>query len=548
MLLLSAAKSYDGPSIGLTMDVDLYSRHEDVTGVVSFRLVRIIVSTTGGEVRPPQAGLFGAISASGFRRTIATFVDDETSYNSHMQGGNMKALVFLLAFHLVTVSVAICQTSTLRTVCLENFTGTWCGYEPHETDTINTILAAIPNMCVLSYHGGSTGEPFQTTEGNAFILGINQTQWPMATTDRVLWSGQPKIPISRAILRAACSQRAAAPSPLSLSLTGSYHETSRLLTVNIHMHALQQMLGEYRLNVVISEDSVNYPQTYFSGSGPVLQLDPYYHMNLVRKMVTGATGWLLTATRLAQNWTHDTTVTYALPSAWAERRIKVTAFVSGMNGSAFGEIVQATQKSIYSVNSGFLITPVALLSFTSAQSQAGVALHWSTGLEVNNCGWDIEKRGEEASWRTIGFVGGSGTTFGRREYGFSDPDVRMGWTYSYRLRQRDFSGDEELSPVSTVTTIAIPTTKRLSRNYPNPFKSSTEITFDISFSTVVRLDIFDAMGRHVRTLADGSLEAGSYEYEWDGRSHAGIPLASGIYVARLSTPTSVHAVLMQLAR
>jgi len=44
-------------------------------------------------------------------------------------------------------------------------------------------------------------------------------------------------------------------------------------------------------------------------------------------------------------------------------------------------------------------------------------------------------------------------------------------------------------------------------------------------------------GRRVRALATGLMEAGPHEATWDGRDDAGQPAASGLYFARLETPT-----------
>ena len=50
----------------------------------------------------------------------------------------------------------------------------------------------------------------------------------------------------------------------------------------------------------------------------------------------------------------------------------------------------------------------------------------------------------------------------------------------------------------------------------------------------VRVEVFDAAGRRVRTLHAGELAAGSHEFVWDGKSEQGSAVASGVYLARLS--------------
>ncbi|MDH4036229.1 MAG: T9SS type A sorting domain-containing protein [Candidatus Krumholzibacteria bacterium] len=74
-------------------------------------------------------------------------------------------------------------------------------------------------------------------------------------------------------------------------------------------------------------------------------------------------------------------------------------------------------------------------------------------------------------------------------------------------------------------------------NYPNPFNPSTTIRYEVAPSQEVALAIFDVSGRLVRTLDAGAKSQGMHQTTWDGRDHRGRPVASGVYYARLSSPT-----------
>ena len=65
--------------------------------------------------------------------------------------------------------------------------------------------------------------------------------------------------------------------------------------------------------------------------------------------------------------------------------------------------------------------------------------------------------------------------------------------------------------------------------YPNPFRTSATVGFDLPEAAVVRLAVYDALGREVAVLADGSEEAGRHAAVLDG---AGLP--SGTYLVRLT--------------
>jgi flagellar hook assembly protein FlgD len=72
-------------------------------------------------------------------------------------------------------------------------------------------------------------------------------------------------------------------------------------------------------------------------------------------------------------------------------------------------------------------------------------------------------------------------------------------------------------------------------NHPNPFTTGTTITFILSKSSDISLDIFDLAGRKVKTLASGPQKAGDHGIDWDGTNEHGRRVASGIYFLRLET-------------
>lgn len=88
---------------------------------------------------------------------------------------------------------------------------------------------------------------------------------------------------------------------------------------------------------------------------------------------------------------------------------------------------------------------------------------------------------------------------------------------------------------SAVGDDAPPQTTRLRPNLPNPFNPSTTIRYESAFAGPVRVQVFDAAGRLVRTLVDGRQSAGSHAVDWNGRDDAGREAASGVYLYRLGT-------------
>lgn len=119
--------------------------------------------------------------------------------------------------------------------------------------------------------------------------------------------------------------------------------------------------------------------------------------------------------------------------------------------------------------------------------------------------------------------------------------VRMGIDRDrdgYRDRYEIALGSDpaDASSVPSVSAITMPPTApiaRLSQNAPNPFNPSTVIAYDVAHAGTVKLHVFDAAGRLVRTLVDANVPAGRHTVRWDGADDQGRPAASGRYYYRL---------------
>ena len=81
---------------------------------------------------------------------------------------------------------------------------------------------------------------------------------------------------------------------------------------------------------------------------------------------------------------------------------------------------------------------------------------------------------------------------------------------------------------------AVPERVRLEANYPNPFNPATTIRYALAQAGPVRLDVFDALGRRVATLAEGFQTPGPHEVVFDARH-----LPSGPYLYRLHTADGI---------
>jgi len=186
--------------------------------------------------------------------------------------------------------------------------------------------------------------------------------------------------------------------------------------------------------------------------------------------------------------------------------------------------------------------PVELTSFTASVSGTDVILSWMTATELNNSGFQIERRTGEESWNNLGFVEGHGTTTETQSYSFLDKNLASG-IYNYRIKQVDFDGSYKYYELNQEIEIEAPNAYSLSQNYPNPFNPSTKIEFTISEIRFTTLKIYDVLGNEVLILVNEEKLTGTYEVEFDGSN-----LPSGVYFYQLKAGDFIETKKMVLMK
>jgi hypothetical protein len=185
--------------------------------------------------------------------------------------------------------------------------------------------------------------------------------------------------------------------------------------------------------------------------------------------------------------------------------------------------------------------PVELAAFTGTASGETVTLSWQTASETNNAGFDVERSTDGTAFIKVGHKDGHGTTTEAQSYRFVDADVPFADTLYYRLRQVDLDGTTELSSIVTVG--LAPQTFELLPNAPNPFRTVTRLRYTLTEEGPVSLQMYDLLGRRVRTLVEREQPAGRYTVTLDG---TGLP--SGTYFVRLRAGTQVQTQQMAVVR
>ena len=120
--------------------------------------------------------------------------------------------------------------------------------------------------------------------------------------------------------------------------------------------------------------------------------------------------------------------------------------------------------------------------------------------------------------------------------------------YDPEIVDGDLGPDEILVGIDQTAKNAGPQNFTLNQNYPNPFNSSTTISYNLPKAGHVRLDIYNVSGHLIATLVDGFQNAGRYDFVWNASDARSVPLASGLYFARLNIESINSTIRMLLMR
>ncbi len=106
--------------------------------------------------------------------------------------------------------------------------------------------------------------------------------------------------------------------------------------------------------------------------------------------------------------------------------------------------------------------------------------------------------------------------------------------------------DSANNPAEQEIRLSILTTPKLRlyqvMNYPNPFATNTQFTFEITSSATVTIDIYTLGGRRIKSLGTYNFSAGFHTIPWDGRDTYGNRLANGTYIYRLKAKNENQSV------
>jgi hypothetical protein len=156
-----------------------------------------------------------------------------------------------------------------------------------------------------------------------------------------------------------------------------------------------------------------------------------------------------------------------------------------------------------------------------------VLLKWETASETGNAGFEVEIAVGSEVFEPVAYVEGAGTTTERQAYSYVVRDLDPGLQV-FRLKQLDLDGSFEFTE-TVEATLTMPDEFVLEPAYPNPFNPSTTVRFAVAQEQAVRVVLYDATGKSVRSLYEGTV--GSNDMQTVNISGTG--LATGVYMLRV---------------
>jgi hypothetical protein len=180
--------------------------------------------------------------------------------------------------------------------------------------------------------------------------------------------------------------------------------------------------------------------------------------------------------------------------------------------------------------------PVELVSFTANNISGNVLLEWKTATELNNNGFEVQRKTSASDFATVGFVKGQGTTTNQNEYSYTDKNLADG-KFFYRLKQIDYNGTYEYSNVIEVD-VRLLDKFTLEQNYPNPFNPTTTIGYVLQEKSNTKLTLLNTIGEEIAVLVNEEQNRGYHKVEFNAAN-----LSSGVYFYQLSTKGSAGSYL-----
>ncbi|MCX6183129.1 MAG: T9SS type A sorting domain-containing protein [Bacteroidetes bacterium] len=169
--------------------------------------------------------------------------------------------------------------------------------------------------------------------------------------------------------------------------------------------------------------------------------------------------------------------------------------------------------------------PVTLIDFSAEKKNENVLVKWSTGAEINNDYFTIERSVNGENFEAIATINGKGNSNNASEYQFIDEHAPKGTVY-YKLKQTDYDGTTVSFDMEAVN---MGKEKSVSSLFPNPCSECSYIDIRGESKNVKQIYITDNLGNNVLDEVLVSYAPGSTM-----RINFSNPLAPGMYMVKVN--------------
>ena len=88
----------------------------------------------------------------------------------------------------------------------------------------------------------------------------------------------------------------------------------------------------------------------------------------------------------------------------------------------------------------------------------------------------------------------------------------------------------------------------LYQNYPNPFNPNTTLSYSLSQADFVNITIYDMAGNTIKTITNGSQNAGLKKVDWNATNNNNEPVSAGLYVYKMQANEFTKTMKMLLLK
>jgi hypothetical protein len=342
-------------------------------------------------------------------------------------------LILLVSFVSFTNSFSLPKNALIEYV-----TGTWCGNCPCGHQTLSTINSQYPQTIAIAYHAFSN-DPYRNFNGNEIVSLLGLVSTPTADIDRKHFLGNSNYPLW--ISSAQNVYNASPDSKVDIAITSKfYNSNTRELIVNINSTAMENLTGQYKINVVITEDNLISPQNFYSNCGTPGYVNNYEHDNVARNMVNGATGENLNSGNVwNSNQTIPKNIVTTIDPQWNADNCKIVIFVykegTTLNQSEIHQAIQDNVTGTIGVSGNSSKMPEGYILYQNLPNPFNPSTVISYELPVSG---NVNLKVYDINGREMASLVNGRQDAGKYSYEFNGGNLSTG-VYFYRLVSNNYA-------------------------------------------------------------------------------------------------------------